>query len=374
MEEMRRKRLLREFAALVSKRKEYAIPLLRAFKNRQLPQREPMPEPPDFCSWNEVSGILNSPVEIDVTIATFNGLEDKLPEWVEEWRRGVIEHLIHAMDAPPTAPRRLAFDWYEDADADDFYQNDGLASAMDHFFGLGRVLGRGDASGSGSATKIKEEENEQDKGKGKGKEKGKGKGKGKEKEKDKRAINPAALAKLGLATTIFNCNKCSPSMPDWHSYDMTFGFQPPGEILTYPHVAAHRCLTRRPSSFCYPFGLHGRGADIDASMRLEHQTSARTPWKSTVYLNVKVQKYAEQVIKMVGLDPKKATTEDMDQLKVLFVCTHDWCLSSTRKVGDKYDLTLMTWRKAVRSASLSMFLLFMLLLFIDTALHPPCLG
>jgi hypothetical protein len=60
-----------------------------------LPWSEVMPEPADFCSWDDVQKILELPSEVDVREETFGQVMSILPELCHGWRRRIKLELAH---------------------------------------------------------------------------------------------------------------------------------------------------------------------------------------------------------------------------------------------------------------------------------------
>ena len=97
MQEMREKRLQREYKALVIKRKKPAIESLKAFKKYKLHEMQVMPEGPDFCDFDIVKEILHQPVEVEVTVDSFDAILPLLPPTISQWRERLHESLLQLL-------------------------------------------------------------------------------------------------------------------------------------------------------------------------------------------------------------------------------------------------------------------------------------
>ncbi|KAJ7070706.1 hypothetical protein C8F01DRAFT_391282 [Mycena amicta] len=94
MEEMKKKRLAREFAALVVTRKNAASKVLRTFKRSQLPWTEVMPGVADFHEFPPIVALLQEPAHATVDEHSFEALLPDLPTLIATWRGGIIEKLL----------------------------------------------------------------------------------------------------------------------------------------------------------------------------------------------------------------------------------------------------------------------------------------
>ncbi|KAJ7754968.1 hypothetical protein DFH07DRAFT_822306 [Mycena maculata] len=94
MEEMKVKRLAREHAAIVVKRKVIATKVLRTFKRSQLPWTEVMPGGADFCEFPEIKDVLLAAAEVDVNEQTFEAMIPDFPRMMAAWREGLVQELV----------------------------------------------------------------------------------------------------------------------------------------------------------------------------------------------------------------------------------------------------------------------------------------
>ncbi|TFK68225.1 hypothetical protein BDN72DRAFT_960384 [Pluteus cervinus] len=328
MEEMRIKRLARERSELIVRRKQMAITLLRAYKNRHLPCTEVMPEPLDFCEFPEISALIEAPSDAELTADSFETVIPQLKELMQRWRDKITRRLTRVPHLPPTTKRHRSFDFFPDSE--DEY-DDILFDDLDMVFNE-YLLGGGLMMPTN------------------------GKGKGRENETDEDDDDPAdlesKLAKLKLATTIFTCKSC-PLMSrsgyfgflalDYGDDDDELGFRSP-EPLTYPRILGHQCLSRTGR----PVWLYKSAPD--PCMRLDIQSKTRAYWScKPLNLHQKMSDHAAVVVKEAGLDPETATSDEMDALDIRFVCSSPGC-----ELGVSSDTTvktfLMSWRQAVQHA------------------------
>ncbi|KAJ7459070.1 hypothetical protein B0H11DRAFT_178141 [Mycena galericulata] len=94
MEQMKAKRLLREHAALVVKRKAIATKVFRTFKRSQLPWTDVMPGGPDFCEFPEISAIIKAAVDVDVDEHTFEAMLPDFPVMIATWREKIVGQVV----------------------------------------------------------------------------------------------------------------------------------------------------------------------------------------------------------------------------------------------------------------------------------------
>jgi hypothetical protein len=141
----------------------------------------------------------------------------------------------------------------------------------------------------------------------------------------------SAAQRLGLATTIFQCNKCS-------------GYTP--SLLFYPQVLDHQCFT---PTYCAAELEHSIELDLDT----DDEFTIRGRWSDHhLAMAPTHRKIAQRFVALAGLDPSIATVDDMDQLDLHFgcrICADDlifkWSglkLSSSERI-----LPLWIWRAVV---------------------------
>ncbi|KAJ7665462.1 hypothetical protein DFH06DRAFT_1470714 [Mycena polygramma] len=94
MEHMKVKRLLREHAAIVLKRKNIVTKVLRRFKASQLPWTGVMPGAPDFCEFPKIKEIIEQPSEVDVDEQAFEALILDFPGMIATWREKLDEEMV----------------------------------------------------------------------------------------------------------------------------------------------------------------------------------------------------------------------------------------------------------------------------------------
>jgi hypothetical protein len=290
MAQMRQKRLQRELNALILIRKGVAIKVLRAFKKEKIMEgNQVMPEPPDFCDFEPVKEILNRPADVDVIASTFDPILPLLPDIISSWRRkmdGAMAEVVKRFIFQPVPEDYLNSDF----DCPRRFQ---------------------------PAVKLSDEQ---------------------------------ALQKVKGAATAFVCKKCS---PDDESYDSWLCYTPPPrqpkQLLSYPHVLAHSCLTRQGTGLWEDYELVHDPSKSLGSYGLQERTRWRLPgWLA-------VDKYAsgiaEAVIRYIGLDPTTTTSDDMDHLDDRFICRSCSKKSSIQAICDTEDRSehfLYDWRSLVR--------------------------
>ena len=290
MQEMREKRLKREFKALVTKRKEPAVEFLKVFKKSNLHEAQIMPEGPDFCNFDIVKEILHQPVEIEVTVDSFEAILPLLPPAILQWREGLHESLLQLLKKSHKRERiqiHYGTDEYE------------------------TVL-------VGSSTEASSSND----------------------------------SKLELATTVFRCDSCSSRFePDdfYFLFDDDWDTNSQHNVLLfYPQVYGHRCLTRRQSFWIDTFQQFN-----DYAINLVDDIYERVPWNERpLAVDRDASRVAKEIVVLLGLDPSTATTNDLDQLQHRLICYT--CVkypSNDRpehlKTGTLSPVPVLTWRSAV---------------------------
>lgn len=300
MEDLRARRLQRERKALVFSRKQLAISILRTYKREQLPFTDIMPEPMDFCTFPEVSAIIDLPTETAVTGASFADVVSRLGELIAQWRIRTHNSFIDKFkDALSSKHQRTA-------DALVEKQTNGEAKAS-----------------ASSSTDVK--------------------GKGKAKAVEPPLPDKAELVKvLSLATTVFRCDHCAADL--WITYDGPFqGFPSKHSAsaipLFYPKVMGHHCLTK------------GRAQEspITASepiseLRWYHR-HVRTQWTcAPLQIDEQAEAVASNIIVACDRDPLTTTTAEMDTLDPKLACLS--CPKWDPVVKDSCRASVFGWRAA----------------------------
>ncbi|KAF8807884.1 hypothetical protein BYT27DRAFT_7099840 [Phlegmacium glaucopus] len=326
MAEMRDKRLKREFAALVDRRKQSALTVLRTFKNARLPETEIMPQGPDFCHFSVISEVLNQAVNVEVDVSSFNDIIPLLPELVSEWRESTKRKMIQVVKLQnsirrPCAHKYLFNEIDEYTDETDEYMSDETDEYTDE---MDEYMDEDKAPPVGPNLHLTDEELSQ---------------------------------KLTLASTVFTC-KCGGSYNDYFQpfYDFSDdddddddddGCWSTRKILFYPQVMGHNCLVRVSKWFPWQFS-----STTDPSRLLEHRRSERKQWDSSgLSLHPSAGRTAQHIIRLAGLDPDLATSHEMDQSDVRFRCSA--CASRVAPERDTDNdndaiFRLFDWRGAVR--------------------------
>ncbi|KAF8641235.1 hypothetical protein AX17_000869 [Amanita inopinata Kibby_2008] len=101
MEEMRRKRIERENAEIVMRRKKTAMAVLRRYKNEHLPLEEIMPEAVDFCDMPPIKAIINQPLDAFVNEESFSHITPEFPKLFSTWRKKIFLELIGRLRESP---------------------------------------------------------------------------------------------------------------------------------------------------------------------------------------------------------------------------------------------------------------------------------
>ncbi|KAF8634888.1 hypothetical protein AX15_000640 [Amanita polypyramis BW_CC] len=248
MTEMRKKRIERERKAVFMQRKRVAMTVLQEYKNSRLPDEEIMPEAADFCHMSPVKAVIDQSVDVSVDAASFSHIIPEFPSLFATWRDDIRLQLCSVLQR---------------SDGPDVYFHD-LGFWFPDF--KRRIIPKTDEE---------------------------------------------ALAMLDLASTIFVCRDCGPSL--FTFLDMGLGQLQP---IFYPEVLGHTCLTRR-----YIYGVLTNNDPADPSLDLTNATLKRTRWSPrALTLNASIQCIAEELILESGLDPKVATTTDMDELNMYYAC------------------------------------------------------
>jgi hypothetical protein len=265
MEEMRKKRLIREHKELIVARKQSAVKVLRTFKNAELPYTEIMPEGPDFCEFQPIKTILEQPADVDVDESSFTDILPKLPTLIATWRKGINHQLACAMKI----------------------NNTGRRGGMSMVHALLFCMGYDDDDGIDF-----DDDDPDDEGP---------------------SLNDNDLAaKMRLATTVFQCATCSSPFHDdfLMSSDDTTLMSRKSKLLFYPEVLGHRCLTRSSDLSRTEYIQH-----------LDHCTRTRKRWTArSLRLDLHVQKMVEAVVEVAGMNSATTTPEDMDNLGAWFAC------------------------------------------------------
>jgi hypothetical protein len=247
MAEMRKKRIDREEKEISMRRKRVAMTILQEFKNDRLPYLEVMPEAFDFCNMEPVKAIIDQPLDVSVDATSFSHLITQLPQLFDSWRDGIRLQLSRFFRQESELPSHFLFD--DDSDVISDY-------------------------GSRKSPETDAE----------------------------------ALEMLNLASTIFVCRECGPSL-------FTFLDMSLDRPIFYPEVLGHTCLTRK-----YSFTLL-HNDPVDPSVELNTPSLKRTSWNTRpLMLSPRLRRVAEDLISDSGLDPQATTAARMDDLNLLYAC------------------------------------------------------
>ncbi|KDR85510.1 hypothetical protein GALMADRAFT_234422 [Galerina marginata CBS 339.88] len=267
MRQMREKRLKREFDATVRARKYIAIEALRGYKNSKVSENLVMPGPPDYCDFDTVKEILNRPADVEVNLSSFEPNVILLPELITGWRKKIDGLLMQVVkQAKSTLPQEETL-CYDDFSEEYYYRKTKTLNYPN--------------------MELSDEE---------------------------------LLKKLKLASTVFSCRRCNPpndsGCDDFYYYDEDWYYPPSmSKPLFYPQVLGHHCLTLTSTDF-------SDWAPSDPSKAFSHgDEMERSPWScSLLTFDAYGSTKAEEVIRLCGLDPMKATAEDMDNLDLALAC------------------------------------------------------
>jgi hypothetical protein len=317
MTEMQVKRLEREHAALVLERKKYAIEVLRIFKNQHLPCTEIMPQGPDFCDFKAVQDILTQPFNVEVNISSFDNIIPQLPAMFKAWREDVHLSMLDAVQRSfrPIISSGFNFDFF-------------MSSPSDY--------------GDGWDDSDEEDSDKEDR-----------------QEVSHPLPENECCITMKLAATVYSCKSCThlaeygydfesdDTDPSFYSFSHSqCGCDGP---LFYPQVMGHACLTRKTCTYDV---WEGR-KKFDPSTELADSDYVRKNWGC---LKISVDKgasdVAAQIVKLAGLDPTTATSDDMDKLGLRFICPK--CKTTKTKnpqvsgiEDDEEAMPIFDWRGAV---------------------------
>jgi len=277
MAKMRRRRIDRENGELIMRRKRTAMTVLQEYKNGRLPYTEIMPEAVDFCEMEPVKAVIQQPLDVSVDVASFAHLIPEFPSLFAAWRSEIRLQLSRVLK--------------QQEEPDIFFDDI-----------LGLVF-------SGQTRPLPETDEE-------------------------------ALEKLDLASTVFVCNDCGPTLST-----LGVGFE---SALFYPEVLGHTCLTRR-------FGCRFMFNDdlVDPSTELVNLSKKRAKWSPrSLALSLTMQTVAEGIIEQSGLNPAVTTAADMDEQNLFYAC---WLCHLAYDGG--HSAPVYRWRDAVRLPIYSLFII-----------------
>lgn len=289
MEKMKTNRLERERQQLIVRRKLPAINILRDYKISHLPWSELMPEPIDFCNFPEIRAVLELPNEVDVQESTFDDVIPLLPTLLADWAQGIQAKMTKVAQHVPKSSH--------------------VSSSPD----------------------SSDDPNE----------------------------NSENSAIMNLATTVFRCNDCYSSWwwPGVEESDSTSSSEDDNdlmsplasnysELLFYPKVMGHRCLTH---AIDFPWN------NSDPSVVLDSDLLIRRQWSKTC---LTVDKTAgtsmADMIKTCGLDPIITTVHDMDELDPLLGCP--MCATWADFSVPNAEVKVFGWRAAVSEQAQDRFI------------------
>ncbi|KDQ62855.1 hypothetical protein JAAARDRAFT_188497 [Jaapia argillacea MUCL 33604] len=300
MEEMRAKRLIRERLALLNHRKAITIGVLRAYKASRLDCCDVFPGPPDFCGLPEVKAIVDRPSESVVNEGSFTDIVAALPELIEGWRGSLHRQLVNRIVAQQEG--RL---------------KDPVSSSHYRLYSLtpeGHRIVQSDKP---------------------------------------HRMYQQIMARIRLASTVFKCDRCSCTRSYWASSaapmrqavlcgesDGNPLYILPSPPLFYPQVFGHRCLC---TSSQLQTSLNDRN---DPSTSLGFSVTDRSAWSSDLLrVDFRASKFAEEIVRVCGLDPMVATAKQMDDMFARVVCV------ACAVDEEEGFLEGMNWRAAIHHAT-----------------------
>ncbi|KAI5995363.1 hypothetical protein EDC04DRAFT_2802323 [Pisolithus marmoratus] len=298
MEDLRARRLQRERKALVLSRKQLAVSILRTYKLERLPFTNIMPEPMDFCTFPEVSAIIELPTETEVTEASFADVVSQLDELILQWRTRVHDSFI---------------DKFKDV----------LVSKLQQTTDAATDIGINAEANASASIDVK--------------------GKGKAKAIEPPPPDKSELVKvLSLASTVLRCDHCTSSSFWMNIYDDGFSssrYSASSIPLFYPKVMGHRCLTK------------GRGQEDPMTppepiSELRYDPRLRMRWTCTP---LRIDKPAEEIVSNIivacNLNPLTTTAAEMDTLDPKLACLN--CPQWDRVIKDSCKASVFGWRAAL---------------------------
>ncbi|KAK2464756.1 hypothetical protein APHAL10511_003174 [Amanita phalloides] len=269
MAKMRRKRIERENKEIIMRRKRAAMAVLQQYKNDRLPYQEIMPEPIDFCDMQPVKAIIDRPLEVSVDVASFSHLVPEFASLFATWRDEIHLKLCRVLQQP---------------DEPDIYFHD--------IFGLW----------------VPDYE-----------------------PRDVPDTDHKALEMLHLASTIFVCRDCGPSLSTF----LDIGLDRP---IFYPEVLGHSCLTRK-----FSCGLFNSDPADPSEELTSSSSTKRTKWNARpLTLSTTMRSIAEALIKESGFDPRVATTAHMDKQNLFYAC-----VTCSDNCDDGVVAPVYKWRDAI---------------------------
>lgn len=320
MDQMRQKRLQREQESLAITRKADAGLYLQQVKNRLLPCPALLPGPPDFCDLPPVVEILRLPFNINVSVSTFTQkLDGTILSLFETWRNHMVSDLRY---------RVFLEEAYNVVDKFGVFPGNTLDLLNRHF---AMQANANPASTLQLTSSLKECRC------------------------DPIRILPSYPeldAHMRLASTVYLCKACACSDfdPDLELHMIkavgrnvkTWGPEDPYtdygddrtiEPLFFPQVMDHPCNRRNEvkADAGSNFPWIPPAVKQDASTQLIDVTRmVRTKCNfNKLSMDYKASEVAALVVQCVGLDPRVATSEDMDRVGARFHCIQ--CPPTTKR-------------------------------------------
>lgn len=279
---------------IIMQRKSSAIKVLREYKLSHIPFTRVMPEAPDFLAFPEVDAILSQPknniAPVILGVHNLRSVVLKLPWIMHFWRTEINTKLVNHF-----------------REQESLYRGHGNHSDVD-------VAMEDISSGSSELANTHV------------------------------ADGGVAGQNISLATTVFICSTCSTVA---NEMDMMDCDSPAVPIpLFYPELFGHRCLTRsRPH---YGFGPeNSEEAHVDPFVKLDGQRRYRTKWScEQLRIDKQIGRMVEDIVTACGLDPARATAEDMDKCRAKLMCMR--CMVKFRRtVSNDKRPQAFGWRRAV---------------------------
>ncbi|KAF9056059.1 hypothetical protein BJ165DRAFT_1522011 [Panaeolus papilionaceus] len=286
MEQMREKRLKRERAALIVARKFVAADVWRSYQVSHVHDRQLLPNPVEFCSFQPVADLINQDSGVDVTVESFQDLLPKFDNFVSRWRQSITTTFYEQLKEPVPVHPTVAWDDY----VGQYWDSD------DDGFDEWGFYDRRPKVEPSPVAKLSNQEIE---------------------------------GRVKLARTVFLCRKCRVDAihedDDWYgaySGRETSGGQNP---LFYPQVLGHRCCD------CKSRASQLSDEDFYSILFMSSSPQRFLPllqdWSpNCLSIDVKTSNLAVHMLSAVdNVDPQSITVEEMDDLNIRYTCLQPLC-------------------------------------------------
>ncbi|KAG6810961.1 hypothetical protein H0H92_009609 [Tricholoma furcatifolium] len=350
MEKMHKVRLRREHQETTLLRKPAAVAVYRDYIAAHHPQDGILPSGLDFCAFDPVKAILKQPVHVTVDETSFADVIERIPEFIANWRQSVDGHLVRVLKEAETYSDFSYMERYarwndfgefrcaDDSDSDEDSLSD---TASDDSLPDEQLE---------SASNIVSSADDSD--------------------------DSSFFEALKLATTVYQCSKCAckddPDTINACDSDDDFSISRSNSygassFFFYPEAKAHICLMRTTSrkyNFFNDDDDYDSDLDLDdlnmtrlndPARKLENTRELRRMWSTRpLRVNKSLGSRARVLVELAGLNPDKATVDEMDATKVWFACLQ--CayncdgpdIKKTNPPQCRYEMPAYTWRDALK--------------------------